>query len=551
MVTELSSLSQLDTTKVETLLTQLTAEVQENNSTIDVKRGVFHDTVLYFHAVLESAIRDNLDRYQTARSLRQIELDPSVADADTVSDILSNWGITRNEGTQAKGTVAIVVSTSLSVTISSGTTFEANGMKFSADNSYTSTTNASTAVTDNDRVMTQLSDGNYIFTIFVTAIEEGSTGKLNVDTVIVPNAPISNYVTSYAASDFSDGTNTETNTELVQKLQDGISAKSLSNRVNMRGLLRSLSQFSSITNQSIIGYGDSEMLRDQHSIFPLSYGGRVDWYVRGQENLYAIGLTKEATLMSIDTTTDRGTWQFTILKDDAPGFYEVRSILPYAHTPVGSETFSITSEVRDVDLSGDGFIPDIKTQQEGSFTSYQTATIQFIDSETDTTSLTVGDTKNYSIVTTGSSHIKELQDYLGSRDIRCFGSDVLLKAPIPCFVQVSMTINKTAGDADPDVSAIKNSVAAVVNGTGFIGRLDGSRILESANAYIQNNISITQLDLMGRIFTPDYKNVWLRSYDSLVIPSTAGFMVSAKTVQFFIEVADISVNVQTSIPTFG
>ena len=551
MVTELSSLSQLDTTKVETLLTQLVAEVQENNSNIDVKRGVFHDTVLYFHAVLESAIRDNLDRYQTARSLRQIELDPSVADTDTVSDILSNWGITRNEGTQAKGTVAIVVSTALSITISSGATFEANGMKFSADNSYTSTTNASTAVTDNDRVMTQLSDGNYIFTIFVTAIEEGSTGKLNVDTVIVPNAPISNYVTSYAASDFSGGINTETNTELVQKLQDGISAKSLSNRVNMRGLLRSLSQFSSVTNQSIIGYGDSEMLRDQHSIFPLSYGGRVDWYVRGQENLYSVGLTKEATLMSIDTTTNRGTWQFTILKDDAPGFYEVRSILPYAHTPVGSETFSITSEVRDLDLAGDGFIPDIKTQQEGSFTSYQTATIQFIDSEIDTTSLTVGDTQNYSVVTVGSSNIKELQDYLGSRDIRCFGSDVLLKAPIPCFVQVSMTINKTAGDVDPDVLAIKNSIATIVNGTGFIGRLDGSRIIESANAYIQNNISITQLDLVGRIFTPDYENVWLRSHDSLVIPSTAGFMVSAKTVQFFIEVADISVSVQTSIPTFS
>jgi len=551
MVTELSSLSQLDTTKVETLLTQLTAEIQDDNPDLDVKRGVFHDTVLYFHAVLESAIRDNLDRYQTARSLRQIELDPSVADTDTVSDILSNWGITRIEGTQAKGTVAIVVSSASSVTISSGAIFEASGVKFSADNSYTSTTNASSATTDNDRVMTQLSDGNYVFTISVTAATEGSAGKLNIDTVIVPEAPVSNYVTSYAASDFSDGTATETNTELVQKLQDGISAKSLSNRNNMRGLLRSLSQFSSVTNQSIIGYGDSEMLRDQHSIFPLSYGGRVDWYVRGQEELHAVGLTKTATLMSINTTTDRGTWQFTVLKDDAPGFYEIRSILPYGQTPVSSETFSITSEIRDLDLSGDGFIPDIKIQQEGSFTSYQTATVQFIDSEADTSSLTVGDTKDYSIVVVDSGYTKELQDYLSSRDIRCFGSDVLLKSPIPCFVQVSMTINKTSGDADPDISAIKNSVAAVVNGTGFIGRLDGSRILEAVSAYIQNNISITQLDLVGRIFTPDYTDVWVRSHDSLVVPSTAGAMVSAKTVQFFVDVADISVNITTSIPTFG
>ena len=550
MVTELSSLSQLDATKVATLLTQLTEEVQEDNADLDVKRGVFHDTVLYFHAVLESAIRDNLDRYQTGRSLRQIELDPAVADADTVNDILSNWGITRKEGTQAKGTVVIVVSESTSVTISSGATFEANGVVFSADNSYTSTTNTA-STTENDRLLTELSDGNYMFTIFVTANTDGPTGKLNVNTVVVPNNPISNYVTSYAASDFSDGISTETNAELMQQLQDGISAKALSNRVNMRGLLRSLSQFASITNQSIVGYGDSEMLRDQHSIFPISYGGRVDWYIRGEVDLNTVGLTKEATLMSIDTSTDRGTWQFTVLKDDAPGFYEIRSILPYGVTPVGTETFSITSEIRDVDLTGTGLIPDITIQQEGSFTSYQTATIQFLDTETDTTALAVGDKKNYSVTVTGSGRTKELQDYFGSRDARCFGSDILVKAPVPCFVQISMTVNKSSGDADPNTDDMKNAIAAVVNGTGFIGRLDGSRILEVANAYIQNNISITQLDLIGRIFTPDYTNVWIRSNDSLVIPSTAGSMVSAKTVQFFIEVEDISVNMQTSIPTFS
>jgi len=384
MVTELSSLSQLDATKVATLLTQLTEEVQEDNADLDVKRGVFHDTVLYFHAVLESAIRDNLDRYQTGRSLRQIELDPAVADADTVNDILSNWGITRKEGTQAKGTVVIVVSESTSVTISSGATFEANGVVFSADNSYTSTTNTA-STTENDRLLTELSDGNYMFTIFVTANTDGPTGKLNVNTVVVPNNPISNYVTSYAASDFSDGISTETNTELMQQLQDGISAKALSNRVNMRGLLRSLSQFSSITNQSIVGYGDSEMLRDQHSIFPISYGGRVDWYIRGEVDLNTVGLDKEATLMSIDTSTNRGTWQFTVIKDDAPGFYEIRSILPYGATPVGAETFSITSEIRDVDLTGTGLIPDITIQQEGSFTSYKQATFKFPNSEKDRT----------------------------------------------------------------------------------------------------------------------------------------------------------------------
>lgn len=551
MVYEISKLSQLDATKVTTLLTQLEAEIAENNPKIDLKRGVFHDTVMYYHALLEAAIRENLDIYQSARSLQQIEADPSIADTSTVSDVLSNWGVTREEGTKATGEVAIIVNNSASVTISAGSVFESNGLQFTTDNSYTSTTNTVGADTSNDRVMTLLSDGNYMFTIFVTALAVGAESKLEADTLVVPNSPIPNYVTSYALSSFSGGTSAETNTELVNKLQDGISAKSLSNRSNMRSLLRSLSQFSSVTNQSIVGYGDAEMIRDQHSIFPLSFGGRVDWYVRGQEKLNVVTLIKEATLISIDSETNHGTWQFTILKDDAPGFYEVRSVLLTEHSPVNTETFSITSDSRGLDLTGTGFIPDLETQEEGAFTAYQTATIQFLDTETDTTGLAPGAKQNYSVAITNTPHVKELQDYMSGRDTRCFGSDSLIKAPIPCFVQVSMTLNKSSGDEEPDVSSIKNSIATVVNGTAFIGRLDGSRILEAVSGYIQNSISITDLDLLGRVFSPDYANKWIRSADSLVVPSDAGAMVAAKTVQFFVDVSDISINVQTSIPTFS
>ena len=552
MVYEISKLSQLDSAKVTALLTQLEAEITENNPKIDLKRGVFHDTVMYYHALLEASIRENLDIYQSARSLQQIEADPTIADPDTVSDVLSNWGVTRNDGTKATGEVAIVVSTANSVTIASGAVFESEGLQFVTDNSYTSTTNASGAITPNDRVMTLLADGSYMFTIFVTAVDVGAQGKLNADALIVPDTAIPDYVTSYALSAFSDGTDAETNTDLVNKLQDGISAKSLSNRSNMRSLLRSLtSQFSSVTNQSIIGYGDTEMLRDQHSIFPLSFGGRVDWYIRGQETLNITGLTKEATLISVDSTTNRGTWQFTLLKDDVPGFYEVRSVLLAGEAPVSKETFSITSDTRGLDLTGTGFIPDIDTQPEGAFTAYQTATIQFLDTDTDTTGLATGSKQNYSVTVASTPHVKDLQDYMSGRDTRCFGSDALIKAPIPCFVQVSLTLNKSTGDPEPDVSSIKNSIAAVVNGTGFIGRLDGSRILEAVSGYIQNSISLTDLDILGRVFTPDYENKWIRSADSLVVPSDAGSMVTAKTVQFFVDVSDISINVQTSIPTFS
>jgi hypothetical protein len=549
MVYEITDLKQLNSADVDALLAQITEELSAENPTLDLKRGVFHDSVLYYHAVLESAIRENLNRYLSARSLQQIEADPTLADTTTVNDVLSNWGITRKEGTQAKGEVTIIVSKSTSVTIAAGAIFEANGISFTSDFGYTSTSNPAGIANENDRLMTELADGNWEFTIFVTAVDAGSGGKLTATKSIVPENAVTNYVTSFATADFSDGTDTETNTELINQLQDGLSAKAVSNRVNMRSLLRSLSQFSSATNQSIVGYGDVEMLRDKHSIFPIGYGGRVDWYVRGQVDLQTVTLTKEAALISVDSSGN-GTWQFTLVKDDAPGFYEVSRIYLPSADPEETGTFNISSDTRGLDLTGSGFIPDIVTQAEGAFTAYQTGTIQFVDTVTDTSSLSTGDKQNYIVEVHNTPLVKELQDYMSGRDVRSYGADILMKAPIPCFVQISCVINKSSEDADPDTAGIKTTIAHLVNNTGFIGRLDGSRILDTIHGYIQNDISVTNLDILGKIITPAGTIVWLHDSSSIVVVDNVADMVTSKTVQFFTSADDISVDIETTIPTF-
>lgn len=549
MVYEITDLTQLNSTDVNALLTQIIERLQAENPTLDLKRGVLHDSLAYYHSVLETAVRENLKRYQSARSLQQIEADPTLADTTTVDDVLSNWGVTRREGTAAKGEVAIVVTSDASVSVAAGATFEAEGLTFTADESYVSTSNDASVSNSSDRLMTQLSDGNWQFTVFVTAAEIGSASKLSANTIITPTITSPNYLNSFALTDFSGGTDTETNTDLISQLQNGIAAETLSNRINMVALIRAQNQFSTVTNQSIVGYGDPEMLRDKHSIFPISYGGRVDWYVRGQVSLQTVSLTKEATLISVNSS-GQGTWQFPLLKDDAPGFYEVtRIVLPDADTQE-TGTFAVTSDVRGLDLTGTGFIPDIKTQAEGAYTAYQTATIQFLDTVTDASALSTGDKQNYSVEVTNTPLISELQNYVGGRDVRSYGADALVKAPVPCFVQVSCTINKSAGDSDPDVSGIKNTIAELVNSVGFIGRLDGSRVLDSIHGYISNNVSVTDLDLLGRLLQPDGTTKWLRDSSSIVVKDDAAAMVTAKTVQFFTSASDISVNISTSIPTF-
>jgi len=543
---EVPSLTDLNSADVQQLLDRIIAQLQEANPALDLKRGVFKDTLAYYHAVLETAIRTNLQRYQSARSLQQIEADPTLADDTVVNEVLSNWGVTRKLGTRAIGPVTIELTVARSVTIPAGFVFQASGRAYAATATFTARTSAAQLSSDTDRLLVQLSNGNWAFTVEVEAAEIGAGYKLNAGDLIVPDRTITNYVTSYATSSFSDGTDTETNAQLIDELQLGIAAKALSNRTNMRAYLRAIAAFSSVTNQSIIGYGDTEMLRDRHTIFPISYGGRVDWYIRGQEPLQRATKTIEATCIAINGSNS--TWQFSLGKTVFPGFYEVSKIRRPADANLNSG-FEIILDSRGNDLTGGGFVPDIATVAEGAYSAYQTATIQFVDTVTSTTTLTVGQKANYIYEVTGTPLVGEIQTLIGSRDVRSYAADALIKAPVPCFVQVTLTINKASGDADPDIAAIKNAVVGVVNQTDFIGRLDGSRIIDVVHNYLTGDLSVTSLDLLGRVRNPDGSVQYIRNADALVITDQPAKMVTAKTVQFFAEVADVSINVVSSIPT--
>jgi hypothetical protein len=543
---ELSDLLTLSEADVQQVLAQVSTQLQELHPELQINRGVFRSTLVMLHAVLETAIRTNLERYQSARSLQQIQADPSLADAGVVDEVLSNWGVTRKIGTKATGSVTIELNAARSVVIPQGFGFEANGKSYVAIATFTARTTAAQVSTANDRLLLQLSNGNWAFVVDVEASDSGSEWKLNANELIVPSRSLVNYVTSYATSTFSDGTNTETNEVLLNELQLGIAAKTISNRTNMRAWLRALPEFAGVSNQSIIGYGDSELPRAEHTIFPIRFPGKVDWYVRTQPSVQRLTTAVTATLISISGT--KGTWQFSLGKNAAPGFYEVGRIRRAADPGLNSG-FGVTEDIRAVDLTGSGFIPDIENVAEGAYTAFQTATIRFVDSLTNASQLAIGSTAAYSCEIVGLPLISTLQALVSDRDTRSYGADALIKAPVPCFVQVTLTINKSAGDPDPDVNSIKNAVADVINQTDFTGRLDGSRVIDAVHNYLTDDLSVTNLDLFGRIRHPGGSVEYLRGPDSLIVKDQPDAMVTAKTVQFFAEAANITVNVATTIPT--
>lgn len=539
MAIELKTLAELDPAKVLASAETLAEYVQEDNPSIDAKRGMIRDVVVQYGAALKEIESEEIDRYNRARSLKEIAADPTLAPDDLVDSVLSLYRLTRRTGTSAVGTVTIVLSKAINVTIRSGAVFTANGVQFTTQRVYTS--QATTAQSATDTVLTQLDADRWGFDIEVTAVEPGVAGRLPKDTVLVPAEPPLAYVKSYAAADFTGGSATETNAELVERLNRGMAARGGGNRVNMDAMLLEQPAFANIVDTSIIGFGDPEQLRN-HTIWPGQLGGRVDWYIRTQDRPELKQLTVTATLIS-KLADDRGIWQFSLGKNAAPGFYDVVKILPVdSDETLGG--FPVTTETRGYDLSDEDLTPDVANAVEAAYTPLATATIQFKDENKSVAALTVGDEADYSVTVRVMPLLRDLQDFVSAQRTRHAAADVLVKAPVPCFVELSFEIQLKNGQTSPDVDAIKNELATLVNGRGFTGRLPSSALSAVIQKHLESPAAASAIDMFGLIRRPDQTIKPLRSSEVLLIPDEAAKMVTARTTAFFLDPADIAVFVK-------
>ena len=540
------ALDALDATLVTSAINEVVQRIQEDNPTLDVSRGVFYELLVYYHSLLATRQDTLISDYRRARSLLALEQDPDLADTDLVNDVLSNFRLDRKAGSLARGTIAVILSDNITVTFGRGAIFEAQGLQYTTTEVYTAKAEAAQINTTTDRLITATSDGRFMFTLEVQAANEGANYNLDKGTLIIPTSPPPTYVTSYATIDFTSGIAAETNAEVLKRLQEGIAAKTLSNRVNMAAFLRGVEAYSRVVGMSIIGYGDAEMLRDKHSIFPVAYGGRVDWYVRSENLPTTVQLTRTATRLAEDNNT-APVWQIALDRDAAPGFYEVRAVRPKGTSSI-SGTLPILSDTRSYDLTTTDFVPDIISAEEAAYSRYQTAILKFRDTTQSISAYSFGATLEYDVDVTYMPLIADIQTTVSSRDVRHYGADCLVKAPIPCFVQISFIIYKQANEATPDSAAIQLAVSTAINAIGFVGRIYASKIQDAVHGYLSSNSSVGSIDIFGRIRYPDGTTQYIRGPELIQVPADTAKMVSHRTVQFFCRPEDVFVNIETAIP---
>jgi hypothetical protein len=476
-----------------------------------------------------------LDQYRVSSTLYELGQSSTLTSDYVVDSLMSNYNVARSTGTTATGTATIILSSSDVTTIPTGTTFTTAGnLPFVTEDSFNAVPSSQNVSAATDRLIIDRGDGTYSFSVNITASAVGLSYNIGKDTSFTLSVVPSNFVRSYAESDFSGGTDAETTSDLLSRLNLGMASVGLGSRLSIKSLIAS--QFL-VKHISITGVGDDEMLRDRHNIQAMSTGGKADIYLSTGEYPIQSSTTKTATLINVAS----GIWQLSVAKNDFPGFYSVASILPLNSTASGS--LEIYQETRFVDTSGDDYVPGIEDITEGGYSRYQTSVIQFIDTAT-ASGKAVGATASYTLSVYMMNNIGAIQDYLNLSDIRDPCSDYLVRAAVPFFVSVSMQLEKVTGSDTPNTSSMKTAIASAINSHGFKGSLPASLVTSAVSSYLTDGVTVKYpIELLGQLRYPDGTVTALFDTKELVVPDAPTACVTKNTVLFYVDPTDIAISV--------
>lgn len=534
-------LTTLNTEDVIASREELSSRLEERYPTSELKRGNTHDLLLDPQAALSTAFAQVQDEQIRAGSLMEIDADPALASVEITDRLLSNYLITRKSGAAAGGNVRFIIDQQIPVTIAAGLILEAEGVQFTTESAYAVRISAEAAESDTDRVMQEVGDGTYAFTIPVVAVEEGAAGQIRKGVKLVPTSNVNYFVTAYADEDFSGGRDEETNAEIRARMKEGIAARGWGNRYNLSALLHSQEEFSDHPGYSIVGFGYPEMKRDSHNIQGISTGGKVDIYARTATLPTRVTLTKSCTYLR--TTSEGSIWRFSLTRDEAPGFYDFDGVVDAAsENPIG---YRVVADSRSLDFSGYDSYPDVEDIEEGAYSRYQTGVFDFLDTQLSVNGLTAGDVKEYQVTVRRMPQIADLQDFVDDQEHGEFAGDALVRAPIPCDVRVSAGLVLAKGQTAPDLTDLAEQIAAYVNSVGFTGLLYATPLQSILQEALEKPAGVTQLQLIGQIRLPDGSIQYISGTENLSIPEELSASTSGRTVAFLLDPDDVLLSVTT------
>lgn len=536
------ALTELDPDAVAAALTEVATTVGESEPNLDLRPGPLADLVVYWNAVLGTRVRQYVEDSLAARSLLRIAQDPSLADADAVDDLLGNYRLERLPGSTASGTVTVVLSDDTTVVIASGSVWRSRGRVYRSPTVVVAKAEAEAILADTDRLIRPLGGGRYGFDLTLVAEAEGDAYNLKKGVPLAPDAVPPNFVSAAVATDFVGGKAEETSAELIGRLDEGLAARTPANRTTTAALLRADPTLGGYTALSVIGQSDVEMTRDRYAAWPMSMGGAVDWRLRTSVETVRTATTASATLVALNGD-GTGTWQVALPRTVSPGAYEA-ALVRAADADPADGSLDVVQTIRGVDVSGVTPPPRYSSAEELAFGPYQTLTVRFTAPVASTN--VVGDAADFVVETVGLPGLAYAQETYASGDYAHPGLDLVVLAPVPCFVTASLTLIRPTGLDDPDLAAVRQAVADVVNDADFGEAVYAAAVYAAVLNGLPGGFGAGGLQMTGRIVARTGEVSYVQSGDRLEAPYRPEVGVTSRVLQFFCSPDDVTVSVASA-----
>jgi hypothetical protein len=500
---------------------------------LDVDHGALSALLLNPAATLLEVGRETFRQARKGSNLAALLSDPSDASRLLLDELAASYRVERKTGTKSSGRIRLYFQENLYRVIGLSTTFQANGILFHIRHVETLQSAGdipSTLPHYQNLKETQDGSGQYYADVTVYARSPGAVANLVRGTELtLYQSSLPYFVRAVTMETFSGGGNEEGDESLVRRMVLGISAKVLSSRINMRAAL--LEKFPDIRDSSVIGAGDREMTRDQHTVFPGSTGGYADWYVGTTRQLAAASVVTDAVTV-LETAGDGSTICRVVIDD---GMISCLFHVTEIHDEDTLEPCRILSQtrfVRNDDALRSGNAPRIHDDGEGAFTAYQVTDVCF-HSPKQVTRIRV-----YGIHAPG---IRAIQDWVLQCGQAPIGLDLLVKGAIPSVIRFSAVLHTPTG-AEIEPITLQGIVADHINHLPFGGLLTISGLTSLLHRNLPAGCYVTKPTLFATTYLPDGRTALTETSDRLEIDAPP--FASNRTSLFFCDPADVSLELR-------
>ena len=471
-------------------------------------------------------VNDKISELDSTLSIQDLIQDPSSVTSEIIDKLAANVGLTRQEGTKATGTVTVVLESLVTTVIPAGSGFtDDSGNTYLTTATFIGVVSQSLVTDSNTKLITQ-SGSNYTFEIEVEAEDASSQTSLKKLSALTPSSSLSNISQAYASADFSPGSDSESDPALLGRIQMAMSQPVNDSESHIKSLL--VKQYPDISAVSVIGMGDPEMLRDKNNLLGVSTGGHTDVYIRNADLPQSTTYETTATLQDAAAAL----WEVNIPASVLPGFYSVTQIV----LPNGTTVTDLTTNWY-IDNLPDYI--DMPATTDVRFSAYQGAVITFKDQAT-----AIGKSDNDTQIVTctlqGLANIGDINTWWNSAEVRNPASDSIIRAAVPCFITVDLTIEKTSA-ITVSTSAVQQAISNEINSTSFSLPFQVSRIIDVASGVIDSSCSVQMPVIVRYVCYTASDNMSGVTYENLDIEQDG--IISPNTIVLYAYPQDINITV--------